>query len=99
MVYTCFYIFATVISYVINTVAYTKTGEALLAGVSAFGAVLVLCKYLYFNIFFPSEVVQAEMNRLKLSYTYLLTYLLHEAESFLKVIIHLLTYSMEQSPS
>jgi hypothetical protein len=62
-----------VVSYVINTVAYTKTGETLLAGVSAFGAVLVLCKYLEFNIVFPSELEQAEMNQLKLLHTYLLT--------------------------
>jgi hypothetical protein len=68
MVYTCFYIFATVVSYVINTVAYVETGEVLLAVVSAFGAVLVLCKYLHFNIIFPSEVEQVEMNRLKLLY-------------------------------
>jgi hypothetical protein len=42
----------------------------LLAGVSVVGAVLVLCKYLYFNIVFPSEVEQVEMNRLKLLYTH-----------------------------
>jgi len=53
MVYTCFYVFATVVSYVINTVAYSDAGEILLAGVSAIGAILVLCKYLYFNIFSP----------------------------------------------
>ena len=70
MVYTCFYIFATVVMYVINTVAYIGTGEMLLAGVSAVGAFLVLCEYLYFNIFFPSEVEQIEMNRLKLLYLY-----------------------------
>ena len=58
------------VSYVINTVAYIRTEEALLAGVSAFGAVLVLCKYLHFNIVFPSEVEQVEMNRLKLLYTH-----------------------------
>ena len=55
--------FATVVSYVINTVAYIEAGEMLLAGVSATGAALVLCKYLYFNIVFPSEVEQVEMNR------------------------------------
>jgi hypothetical protein len=70
MVYTCFYVFATVVSYVINTVAYIQTGEMLLAGVSAIGAVLVLCEYLYFNIVFPSEVEQIEMNRFKLFYMY-----------------------------
>ena len=53
MVYTSFYIFANVVSYVVNTVAYIETEETLLAGVSAFEAVLVLCKYLYFNIVFP----------------------------------------------
>jgi len=63
MVYNCFYMFATVVSYVINTVAYIEAGEMLLAGVSATGAALVLCKYLYFNIVFPSEVEQVEMNR------------------------------------
>lgn len=48
IVYTCFYIFAAVVSYVINTVAYIRTEEALLAGVSAFGAVLVLSIQTYF---------------------------------------------------
>ena len=70
MVYTLFYIFATVVSYVINTVAYINIEEILLAGVSVVGAVLVLCKYFYFNIVFASEVEQVEMNRLKLLYTH-----------------------------
>jgi len=50
MVYNCFYIFATVVSYVINTVAYIQTEEKLLAGVSVIGAVLVFSKYMYVNI-------------------------------------------------
>lgn len=48
MVYTCFYVFATVVSYVINTVAYSDAGEILLAGVSAIGAILVLSIQTYF---------------------------------------------------
>jgi hypothetical protein len=51
MIYTCFYIFASVVSYVINTVAYVETGEPLLAGVSVVGAILTLCKYVFFLIF------------------------------------------------
>lgn len=50
MIYTCFYIFATVISYVINTVAYSEAGELLLAGVSAFGAVLFVSIQAYFML-------------------------------------------------
>lgn len=48
MIYTCFYIFATVISYVINTVAYIQTEEMLLSGVSVFGAILTLSIQTYF---------------------------------------------------
>jgi hypothetical protein len=48
MIYTCFYIFASVVSYVINTVAYTEAGEPLLAGVSVIGAILNLCKYVLY---------------------------------------------------
>jgi hypothetical protein len=45
MLYTCFYILATVVSYVINTVAYVETKDMLLAGVSVVGAILMVCKY------------------------------------------------------
>jgi hypothetical protein len=45
MIYTCFYIFATVVSYVINTVAYFDTGDNLLACFSILRAVLTVCKY------------------------------------------------------
>ncbi|GFG34393.1 hypothetical protein Cfor_10822, partial [Coptotermes formosanus] len=42
MLYTCFYIFITVVSYVINTVAYIQTDEILLAGISVVGAILIV---------------------------------------------------------
>ncbi|XP_021919343.1 uncharacterized protein LOC110829665 [Zootermopsis nevadensis] len=48
MIYTCFYIFATVVSYVINTVAYSEAGKPLLAGISVIGAILNLSIQTYF---------------------------------------------------
>jgi hypothetical protein len=63
MIYTCFYIFATVVSYVITTAAYSQAGDMLLAVGSALGAIVILCKYLELNIIFPSQVEQVEMNQ------------------------------------
>lgn len=48
MVYTCFYIFATVVSYVINTVAYVQTGDNLEACFSILRAVVTVALQTYF---------------------------------------------------
>ncbi|XP_023702869.1 uncharacterized protein LOC111862040 isoform X1 [Cryptotermes secundus] len=48
MIYTCFYIFATVVSYVINTVAYAETGDNLEACFSVLRAVLTVSLQTYF---------------------------------------------------
>lgn len=48
MLYTCFYIFATVVTYVINTVAYAEANDTLMAGVSVMGAILTLSIQTYF---------------------------------------------------